>query len=159
MTLLDSIDSILMLYSYSGFPERSFSIFEPLPELQPTFQQDPELHAVLDPAVDIQNNMLPAGDDTLRLAEAPFNSHREDVQEPSARSTSEAGDVQGTLLASNARDAETNDTAQIARVERMERQERVKSHLISGLSIVLTIMSIVVAFRYLTCAPCRRVRN
>jgi len=30
MTLLDSIDSILMLYSYTGFPERRFRIFEPV---------------------------------------------------------------------------------------------------------------------------------
>ena len=28
MTLVDSLDSILMLYSYSGFPERSFRIIE-----------------------------------------------------------------------------------------------------------------------------------
>ena len=27
MTLVDSLDSILMLYSYSGFPERSWKIF------------------------------------------------------------------------------------------------------------------------------------
>ncbi|KAH9080626.1 NicO-domain-containing protein [Lactarius deliciosus] len=29
MTLLDSIDSILMLYSYTGFPDRRFRVFEP----------------------------------------------------------------------------------------------------------------------------------
>ena len=32
MTLLDSIDSILMLYSYTGFPEQGFRFFEPVPE-------------------------------------------------------------------------------------------------------------------------------
>ena len=28
MTLVDSVDSILMLYSYADFPERGFAIFE-----------------------------------------------------------------------------------------------------------------------------------
>lgn len=28
MTLVDSVDSVLMLYSYSGFPERGFALFE-----------------------------------------------------------------------------------------------------------------------------------
>ena len=28
MTLIDSVDSVLMLYSYSGFSERSWAIFE-----------------------------------------------------------------------------------------------------------------------------------
>ena len=27
MTLIDSLDSILMLYSYTGFPERKFALF------------------------------------------------------------------------------------------------------------------------------------
>ena len=30
MTLVDSIDSILMLYSYTGFPEQRFRLFEPV---------------------------------------------------------------------------------------------------------------------------------
>lgn len=28
MTLIDSVDSIIMLYSYSGFPDRSWRLFE-----------------------------------------------------------------------------------------------------------------------------------
>ena len=43
MTLVDSADSILMLYSYSGFPERSFIILlAPVTDLPPASADDPE---------------------------------------------------------------------------------------------------------------------
>jgi len=122
MTLLDSVDSILMLYSYSGFPERGFSIFEPSREPQPASQQSSEL----------QSNTPPAA------------SCAPDQQTQSPPDT-RPKDVQGALSASD--DVERSDAASVAHIERMERQERVKRHLMSGLSIVLTFMSIVVAFR------------
>jgi len=97
MTLVDSLDSILMLYSYSGFPERSFRIFE--------------------------------------------------------RQRSGTGDVEEIS----------------ADPESVARSARVKQNAMSGLSIVLTLMSILVAFSIAmieiialigdNCTPCQKAAN
>ncbi len=91
MTLVDSIDSVLMLYSYAGFPERSFKMFE----------------------------------------------SRRDL-ESEANPTGNAGEGK--------RELDPEDEA------RMDTNMRVKMNAISGLSIALTLMSILVAFRYRS--PC-----
>ncbi|KAN0139796.1 High-affinity nickel-transport domain containing protein [Lactarius tabidus] len=91
MTLLDSIDSILMLYSYTGFPERGFRIFEPV-------DANPEQSCVPE-----QNKK--------RRVEVVVRDVDEDI-----------------------RDRRRNDMT-------------VKRNMMSGLSIVLTLMSIIVAFR------------
>lgn len=94
MTLIDSLDSILMLYSYSGFPESdSFAIFEKrlaLPDSSPAPEQ--ELTAADAAPVEVIN---------------------------------EGHDLQTKA-----------------------RELKVKLNMMSGLSIVLTLMSILVAFRY-----------
>ncbi|KIK57282.1 hypothetical protein GYMLUDRAFT_204164 [Collybiopsis luxurians FD-317 M1] len=97
MTLIDSVDSILMLYSYTGFPEHSFSLFERKTESISSGQQDLESKV------------------------------------------------------------------------RMARSTRVKRNAISGLSILLTLMSILVAFSISlieiialigdNCTPCQNAAN
>ncbi|KAJ3514140.1 hypothetical protein NLJ89_g2553 [Agrocybe chaxingu] len=105
MTLVDSIDSILMLYSYSGFPERSFKIFT----LKPSTKVVP-----------------PPGSD-----EKPAS--REKAIEEEDRKDDEKIDAVPELV--EAKDDEITT-----------QERRVKMNVMSGLSIVLTLMSILVAF-------------
>ncbi|KAJ7448506.1 NicO-domain-containing protein [Mycena latifolia] len=110
MTVVDSADSVLMLYSYSGFPERTWAIFEKPPALS----DDSDAVAHLQSDVDAD-----AGSGT--------------------------------------------DPAQ-TRPE-VARDQRVKANVMSGLSIILTLMSIFVAFSISLitimdligdqCTPCR----
>ena len=81
MTLIDSLDSILMLYSYAGFPEHKFALF-------------------------VKRGSFPG--------ETPLVGHEPHVDED--------------------------------RPEKIN--ARVKMNAMSLLSIVLTLMSILVAFRY-----------
>ena len=85
MTLIDSLDSILMLYSYAGFPERKFTLFVKRCEIR---------------------SPSPPG-------ETPLVEHESDLDED--------------------------------RPEKID--TRVKMNAMSGLSIILTLMSILIAFR------------
>jgi high-affinity nickel-transport protein len=115
MTLVDSADSILMLYSYSGFPERSFIIFSPKPEckapvtniLPPVGTDDP---SAKDKGDDLEVNIS---------GEIPHEEQKEHLD------TLPSEDPNGQLA----------------------RNTRVKMNVMSGLSIILTLMSILVAFR------------
>ncbi|KAJ7931097.1 hypothetical protein B0H13DRAFT_1594806, partial [Mycena leptocephala] len=82
MTILDSADSVLMLYSYSGFPEQTWRIFEAPPA--PADDSEQRLHAGAD-------------------ADAQAPAH-----------------------------------------EKIARDQRVKANIVSGLGIILTLMSIFV---------------
>jgi nickel/cobalt transporter (NiCoT) family protein len=86
MTLVDSFDSILMLYSYTGFPERKFALF-----LKPDEPSPPSSRG-----------------------ETPLVEHERELDED--------------------------------RPEKIDM--RVKMNAMSGLSIVLTLISILVAFRF-----------
>ena len=114
MTLVDSADSILMLYSYSGFPERTFIIFSPKPEckapvtdLPPVGTDDP---SAKDKEDDLEVNISGA---------TPHEENKEHLD------TLPSEDPNGELA----------------------RNTRVKMNVMSGLSIILTLMSILVAFR------------
>ncbi|KAJ3759909.1 NicO-domain-containing protein [Lentinula raphanica] len=97
MTLVDSLDSVLMLYSYAGFPERSIRIFEEDRSSQGT-----------------------AGPREL---------------DADCECADQKGDV-----GLEPKTTKTKPDVQIAR------NVRVKQNAISGLSILLTLMSIIVAF-------------
>jgi high-affinity nickel-transport protein len=86
MTLIDSLDSILMLYSYTGFPERKFAFFMKSGEFG----------------------------SPSSLGEAPLAGHERELDED--------------------------------RPEKIDM--RVKMNAMSGLSILLTLISILVAFRF-----------
>ena len=105
MTLVDSADSILMLYSYSGFPERSFVIFSPTPECKAPVTDLPHVR-MGDPSVNEKEDLVVNISETI-----PHSLPSEDPNGQLARNT------------------------------------RVKLNVMSGLSIILTLMSILVAFR------------
>ncbi|KAJ7134716.1 high-affinity nickel-transport protein-domain-containing protein [Mycena epipterygia] len=120
MTLIDSADSILMLYSYSGFPDRTWAIID-----RTTAVADVEKHEGLPGPTE------KASTDNRPLAAPPNEPEgptppTDEVAEKSAHSLKDDGDTQ--------------TTTQVAR------DLRVKLNVMSGLSIVLTLMSIFVAF-------------
>lgn len=103
MTLIDSLDSILVLYSYAGFPEHSLRIFEYGASEHSTTEQPIQLPA--SPVEEIEPGLLsPTGTET------PLN------------------------------------VKALEKEDRTARDMRVKMNMMSGLSIILTLMSILVAF-------------
>ena len=124
MTFVDSVDAILMLYSYSGFPDRSWAIFE-----DATVPGDRDISraqgSVLQETLHVQEVFPPA------LEEGNIQEIIRTEQDPT--------DVpEGT----NVRKDSTLQSQYLAR------DLRVKRNTMSGLSITLTIMSILVAFRF-----------
>ena len=139
MTLLDSVDSILMLYSYTGFPEARFRLFEPVPDYEATEQG----HGVYREAEATSGSVaqLPRsrgnGMNELTgvlpdLGEQPEQTGftKEDKREPMAVVVKDE--------AARMRDIR----------KKVEKELIVKRNMMSGLSIMLTLMSIIVAFRY-----------
>ncbi|THV00852.1 NicO-domain-containing protein [Dendrothele bispora CBS 962.96] len=106
MTLVDSLDSILVLYSYSGFPEKGWRIFESRE------------------ARKIGENSLQSEDQRLAVEEQ--SSVAVVPTSPTAPMHEDAQDIQNTI-----------DRQRISRVKR---------NMMSGLSIMLTLMSILLAF-------------
>ncbi|KAJ4482027.1 NicO-domain-containing protein [Lentinula aciculospora] len=112
MTLIDSLDSILMLYSYTGFPERCLRIFE--------------------------EKGLDQGASNPDGVERKANVDSEPKLEPESE-------------------------------KQVARNDQVKQNAISGLSILLTLMSIIVAFSISlieimaligdNCTPCQTAAN
>ncbi|KIM89142.1 hypothetical protein PILCRDRAFT_813050 [Piloderma croceum F 1598] len=142
MTLVDSIDSILMLYSYSGFPERSWAIFERaastedqgvkpyMPELEEEIPNRAEL-----PHPSTEGNASPS----INVSETDEVRTETRKQNPTEYDALEVVE-QDTQLKS---DFEVNATV---REDRVTRNLLVKRNTMSGLSIILTLMSIIVAF-------------
>ena len=116
MTLIDSLDSVLMLYSYAGFPSDGWRLLEP-------------------------RAMAEA------RREVATEAAREDI---ARRSEPTAAEVVGekAVVPEKAVDLERAAGVVIAVEESTDRDLRVKRHLMSNLSIILTSMSIIVAFWY-----------
>ena len=134
MTLLDSIDSILMLYSYSGFPERGFRIFEPV-----------EGNGASEERVG-----------TYQESTAATQTSGSGDGDPDQRGLLAGVDLASRPQSEQNRVAEQNKKRQVEVVvqdvdedtRNMRRNNMtVKRNMMSGLSIVLTLMSIIVAFR------------
>jgi high-affinity nickel-transport protein len=131
MTLIDSLDSILMLYSYSGFPEHGWSVFvhegESKVGKQPLNVERNEgtlpitrTESLPAPVTTNVHADLNADDITVTVKSLQSNDdERRPVLEPAPAAETKTGD---------------------------ERILRVKQNVMSGLSIVLTLMSIFVAF-------------
>jgi nickel/cobalt transporter (NiCoT) family protein len=115
MTLIDSVDSIIMLYSYAGFPDRSFALFEKRAHTSLTadnrsaigrvISRTPSKASAVTDEIISQPPVaeLPVGDNETELAQNPVDEER-------------------------------------------ARLMRVKRNAMSTLSILLTLMSILVAF-------------
>jgi len=123
MTMIDSADSILMLYSYTGFPDKSRAIFE-------------------------RRTTAPA----LETEERPDDQEKvavETIYDP----------MEGQL------DVQRPDDAKEDVENRLEKDTKVKMNVMSTLSIILTLMSILVAYTISIivimgligdqCRPCR----
>jgi len=142
MTLLDSIDSILMLYSYTGFPEQGFRLIEHADENDaPEQESRPFREAAATSVSAAQVPRSPSGDPNGRC---PPTSASPLLGQQSAQSGSSEGDKKQPV----ARDVLVEDTdARIRDIRRRAQRElTVKRNMMSGLSIVLTLMSIIVAF-------------
>ncbi len=130
MTLIDSADSILMLYSYSGFPERSWHLFEKA-ALRPEEATD----GLSNDATDIEASavpQLPRTNNGLREEDNAMNKN------PVTATVTYTGSLQATAI-SPSPDKVVSKNARLIIVKR---------NMMSGLSIVLTLMSILVAFRF-----------
>ena len=129
MTLVDSADSILMLYSYAGFPERKWAFFERKEDYVPEYDTDDGLLST-QPDLEIEGTLISPLDTPNKLPTKANSIHSVGVV-PAGSSI-----VQSPGLH---RDKKTN--------EDLKRRLIIKRNTMSGLSIILTLISILVAFR------------
>ena len=129
MTLIDSLDSVIMLYSYAGFPERSFALFD-----RKYASELPHSNPNLGPPSDVE---------ALVVSQSA-------VDGPPVAASSQH---QAEVIPSKPHDPKKADVVEEAEVQhdvanpRERRVLSVKDNAMSNLSIVLTVMSILVAFR------------
>jgi nickel/cobalt transporter (NiCoT) family protein len=138
MTLLDSVDSILMLYSYTGFPEHHFRLFESAEEGNEV-QEQQEAASQDAAATNIATGSVsqpPRGDQNQCSHPAPSQLFEQSWPSKPDKKT------QPEVVAED-----TNTRIKKIR-KKAQRELLVKRNMMSGLSIVLTLMSIIVAFRY-----------
>jgi nickel/cobalt transporter (NiCoT) family protein len=141
MTLLDSIDSILMLYSYTGFAEHRFHLFEPVLEDDARDHKSSVYREAA--ATSVSPTQLPRleGSHENETEPCPLSAA---LSEQSEQNGSSQGNMEQPV------EVQLEDTDAKIRDIRKEAQRElmVKRNMMSGLSILLTLMSIVVAFRY-----------
>ncbi len=135
MTLLDSIDSILMLYSYTGFPERSFRLFETTGindalERRSAYQEAAATNVSRSDNRDANQHGCCAGVGSALTPQSGQNG----VSEQDKKTEVE-------VVVEDAGENIRNIRKQVGR------NVTAKRNVMSGLSIVLTLMSIIVAFR------------
>ncbi|KAJ7259538.1 high-affinity nickel-transport protein-domain-containing protein [Mycena haematopus] len=119
MTLVDSVDSVLMLYSYSGFPERDWAIIDR------SAKNDANLEKVQEKVPELMEK--PIHPDSTAVAAEPISTEpRTSLQQQQAVSPENVPGVQPSI--------------------QIDHDLEVKANIMSGLSIVLTLISIVVAF-------------
>ncbi|KAG6916436.1 hypothetical protein DXG01_006764 [Tephrocybe rancida] len=134
MTMVDSADSILMLYSYAGFPKQSWAFFETThtPEVNP-----PEL----------KEKVTKPTEGKAIEASTPLEIKDQGPQTPVDTTMNivpahTRGDASAALSVPDIPGGVDNVEGKVSR------ETAVKMNVMSGLSIILTLMSILVAFRY-----------
>ncbi|KAA1469899.1 NicO-domain-containing protein [Dentipellis sp. KUC8613] len=145
MTLLDSVDSILMLYSYSGFPERSFALFEAPRPLSPALVEQAAI-----PEAEGIDAAVPSSPEPSKpragLAEE-LQGLQASVDAPATPEDPERGSLKSCSPPEDFAVPSREVNVKVVEVEEHAKKEaRVKRNMMSGLSIVLTSMSILVAF-------------
>lgn len=122
MTLIDSLDSVIMLYSYAGFPERGWTLIRHKRQKGkrrlPVVHNDQEVEATFE---------VPQGVDSGALSKKAV------IDEQGGRGSVTAGANVALAVASE------DD-------EDQRRKHILKNNAMSGLSIVLTMISIILAF-------------
>lgn len=136
MTFVDSADSILMLYSYAGFPERGLAIFERHSSLTAS-EQPSSLRSVHSDLTALHATSTSGPNDAVVPA-AP--AKRADTPEPILLDL-ECNVPNEPRLS----DAQPEDNHQ-ATIQKRTLEQATKNTM-SGLSIILTLLSILVAFR------------
>ena len=143
MTLLDSIDSILMLYSYTGFTEHRFRIFEPARENDGPDHMTSAYREAAATSVSAAQLPRPRGIHDDETERCPLSGCPPAPGEQSEQNgVSQEDKKQPVEVQVEEMDARITDIRREAQRELM-----VKRNMMSGLSILLTLMSIVVAFR------------
>ena len=142
MTLIDSSDSILMLYSYSGFPERSFFIFSKSPPERDSHEETIEEHTTTGNDSDTHTDPVPTSE---IISDDKSGNAQNDLQD---RKDDEKKGLQQEPMDPTLAQSTTPRPQGHASDSELERDIRVKMNMMSGLSIILTLMSILVAFRY-----------
>ena len=146
MTLVDSADSILMLYSYAGFPEKGWSLFEYTDGLNKKSGEIPSTNQLVN-----QQSDEDVGGDT---------QSQKDVKVAAGHSNDDINVIEDARLPSVAfmpneslrpESSGTNHQGQGQAkgidFETVELDIAVKQNTMSGLSIALTLISVLVAFR------------
>ncbi|KAI6166719.1 NicO-domain-containing protein [Pisolithus thermaeus] len=142
MTLVDSLNSIMMLYSYSGFAEHSWKIFK---------------RTI--PANEVEDDNV-SRDADLDMSDTPDQTRPEWITHSTRQQTTSADVIAG--LSVGAKDDSKN-------VAEGDHVACVKRHTLSNLSILLTSMSILLAFSIAiieimgligqVCASCQRAAS
>jgi len=132
MTLIDSLDSIIMLYSYAGFPERGWKLIRHKKSKGkrrlPLIQNDQEAEA------------------------QPAALRRVDSGPLSKKSITDEMNGRGLLTAEASVELGVDNEGD----EDKDRKRILKDNAMSGLSIVLTMISIILAFTYVSSSLIQR---
>ncbi|KAG8988877.1 hypothetical protein FRB90_002508 [Tulasnella sp. 427] len=127
MTLVDSLDSILMLYSYAGVTERGLSPFR---RVHPSEHRD--------------RGSKPPSPRTGSAESIPSRHSPSSIQQ--AVITQEGDDDASVKAKQDIKDADLEDAEEDEREEDIRKAARLKENTMSKLSIILTLLSILVAF-------------
>lgn len=143
--MVDSVDSILMLYSYAGFPTHSWAIFE---DAKSVADQDDKSRLgpletdmpVSGSRANCQPSYPPANGSPASYAhdKLAVDAVRIEFREP------ENGPADAVKPCPKSHSDLKTNVAE----DRVSRDLLVKRNTMSGLSIILTLMSIFVAFRW-----------
>ena len=125
-----------MLYSYSGFPERSFFIFAKSEGDSEMIEEHTGNDAAPTVTVLPVLNSENVSDNKSGNAENDLQDRKDDEKNGLPEDPSPLDPVQSVAPQGHASDSA------------MARDIRVKMNMMSGLSIILTLISILVAFRY-----------
>lgn len=145
MSIIDSADSVLMLYAYAGAPDRTRALFERR-----------KLRSGQAKAAETVMNA--AAEELVPECKMQSQDAKENLDAVEMRGGVEVGieEVKGEVAASDAPRAEAsaNDVENANAPPEHDAAEavvRTKQHTMSDLSILLTLVSILVAFRYDFC--------
>lgn len=140
MTLVDSADSILMLYSYADFPERGFAIFEKRGSTNISSQSSKSSLSEQGAQASRPATNVDEQEDEIRPVSP---GHKQPISsQPSLPDLERSASNDGSV------DIERrNEIDNGVSVEHQRTLEQAAKNTMSGLSIVLTLMSILVAFR------------
>ena len=130
MTLVDSADSVLMLYSYADFPEKGFALFE---------HRDTTLsgHSSISSQAASEEQPGPS----VEISPAPLSPKQSITSHHTLPNLERNNPVDSELQAGLG-----DDGYNITLTEQRTLEQAAKNTM-SGLSIILTLLSILVAFR------------